>query len=249
MENAAEVHHQLQLLHGQAKFSSQWQSEGSPTQPKPQHNPVDVSLAQGRLRHDSDDDSPPRRPCPGHGSAAAPVAKQQRHDSDDDCPPGRAERSCEVVARPQQQPTSRQLDWENSQTQRNTKRSPGLARVQHNQASHVHRSEDESPPRRPTPKSVTAQSGSDDESPPRRRGRSENMAGYLERQSTGHRSVTEMSHERQSRKLSATKVNANINGEAMRRAPIRHDSDDESPERRRQDIGVSQRRSQNQSIA
>lgn len=111
MENAAEVHHQLQLLQGQAKFSTQWEVEHVDS-PKQRHDSVDNS-PQRRPRHDTDDESPERRsPKHSHRTAdatahivpqdfrglsqkqgspedASPQRRRPRHDTDDESPPRR----------------------------------------------------------------------------------------------------------------------------------------------------------------
>lgn len=205
VENAAEVHHQLQLLQGQAKFRSQWESEDMPLQPEQQQDSDDGLPPRG-TRHDTDDESPPRRQVPASDGLTPQVATRNRHDSDNDLPPSRAHLANEAAVSSQQQsisvhPTSRSRKAQLSVSVLSHTDVVGHARQQ-GQRWEIHHHDDESPPRRPT-----ARHGVDDGSPPRRRKPD---------------SVTD-AHVEQRRNQ--------INREAVKRKIVRHDSDDESPPR------------------
>lgn len=151
MENAAEVHHQLQLLQGQAKFSSQWESEEVPEHTQIQHHSDDDNPPRLRHRHDSDDESPERRPTPGQGADRVRQTKQ-RHYSSDDSPPRRtyptaSMHAAAVAKKVQDAPPHHRRDLEDD-------RPPRLSRARQRAARHD--TDDESPPRRLDPDSRLA---------------------------------------------------------------------------------------------
>eukprot|EP00892_Ulva_mutabilis_P003192 jgi/Ulvmu1/12874/UM098_0062.1 len=217
VENAAEVHHQLQLLQGQAKFSSQWEAEEAPTRPTRRHESDDDSPPRRRARHDSDDESPPRLSPNGRGmniaeeiqnrndvsgshrskalvKRAADVPQSHHHDSDDDSPPCR-QRAAPRAGRhesdnvsPSRGPHPR--GW-----------SSGAVVDNHGGGkSHQHDSDDESPPRRNQPDAAhgghvdrrpaqarSARHDSDDGSPPRQGAATSVRPASHTRAAPGHR--------------------------------------------------------------
>lgn len=195
MENAAEVQHQLKLMQSEQQFQAQWEGEVSPgaeqrAPARARHDSDDDSPPRRKARHDSDDDSPARRVnVSGTGTASRPPqssshAARARHHSDDESSPRRGAPAAGQSSQPGSRPTARHDSDDESPVRRRPGPS-GASRAAPQQRQR-HDPDDESPPRRASGPTAAAepQAGraraqrhdSDDESPPRRSGTAEQPA-------------------------------------------------------------------------
>ena len=166
VENAAEVQHQLRLMQSQQQFQTQWEGEQSPAAvrrerapPRARHNSDDESPPRRRARHDSDDESPPRRRARHDSDDESPPRRRARHASDDESSPRRKARHDSD----DESPPRRQAAGQSTQPRRPTvrhdsddespvRRRPGLSGASRAapQQRQRHDSDDDSPPRRPS---------------------------------------------------------------------------------------------------